>query len=224
VTLKAILWDFDGTLIFFNIDAPRMRREIFEYMTRLGYQPPDDGRWRSIFNIIQDAKEFFLNAGKSAEEVDAFASHVEEIINMIEAEGTGTARVVPGIPEVLQQTHQWGIKHAIITLNRGKNVTQLLTQLGLIQYFDVIAGRDVVMRFKPDPAHTQYILDRLQLNPEDCLMIGDHPNDLATAKAARVPFVAVITNRHPRAEFWGAQFFVQQELMEETLSFIRIKL
>jgi phosphoglycolate phosphatase len=224
VTLKAILWDFDGTLIFFNIDAPRMRREIFEYMTRRGYQPPNDGRWRSIFNIIKDAKEFFLNAGKSAEDINAFASHVEEIINTIEAEGTGTARVVPGIPEVLQQTHQWGIKHAIITLNRGKNVTQLLAQLGLIQYFDVIAGRDVVAQFKPDPAHTHYILNRLHLKPEDCLMIGDHPNDLDTAKAAGVPFAAVITDRHPKAEFAGAQFFVQQEQMQETLSFIRSKL
>jgi len=221
MVLKAILWDFDGTIIFFNIDAQRMRQGIFQYLTSLGFEVPNDGRWRSIFSLIQDAKEFFLATGKTVAEVNSYTSNVEDIINKIETEGTGTTRLVPGVSEIIQQTSKLGIKQAIITLNRGQNVTGLLTQFGLIQYFEVIAGRDVVTQFKPDPAHAQYILDRLQLRPEECLMIGDHPNDLETAQNAHIPFAAVITDRHPKAEFAGAQFLVPQDNMKEFIPIIR---
>ncbi len=221
MTLKAILWDFDGTIIFFNIDAQRMRLEIFDYLAALDFQIPKGGSWKSIFSILQEAKRYFLANGRSPEEVKTFSSHVDHIINTIEVEGTDTAHLVPGVQEVIQQASSLGIRHAIITLNRSTNVSALLTQLGLIQNFDVIAGRDLVPLFKPDPAHTQYILDRLRLKPEDCLMIGDHPNDLETANAAHVSFAAVITERHPQSEFAGAKFFVPQDHMQDLLPIIR---
>ncbi len=221
MTLKAILWDFDGTIIFFNIDAQRMRKEIFDYLAALDFPVTKGGPWKSIFSFIQEAKKFFLSNGRSLEEVNAYSSHVEHIINAIEVEGAGTARLVPGVQEVIEHAHNLGIKQAIITLNRSSNVTALLTGLNLIQYFDVVAGRDVVTQFKPDPAHTQYILDHLRVKPEDCLMIGDHPNDLETAKAANVPFAAVLTVRHPKTEFVGADYFVFQEQMEDFLPIIK---
>ncbi len=221
MTLKAILWDFDGTIIFFNIDAQRMRREIFDYLAALDFQIAKGGPWKSIFSIIQEAQRFFLANGKSPEEVKIFSSHVEHIINTIELEGADTATLVPGVQEVVEQVHNLGIKQAIITLNRSSNVTALLTQLNLKSYFDVIAGRDVVSQFKPNPAHTQYILDRLQVKSEECLMIGDHPNDLETANAAHVSFAAVITDRHPLSEFTGSKFFVPQKQMQDFLPIIR---
>ena len=221
MTLKAILWDFDGTIIFFNIDAQRMRREIFDYLAALDFQLLKGGPWKSIFSILQEAKRFFLANGKSPEEVNEFSSHVEHIINAIEVEGTVDTRLVPRVQEVIELAHHLGLKQAIITLNRTVNVTSLLTKFNLIQYFDVIAGRDVVPQFKPEPAHTQYILNRLRLKPEDCLMIGDHPNDLETANAAQVSFAAVITDRHPRSEFAGAKFFVSQNQMQEFIPIVR---
>ncbi len=221
MTLKAILWDFDGTIIFFNIDAQRMRREIFDYLAALDFQLPKGGPWKSIFSILQEAKRFFLANGKPVEEVNQFTSHVEHIINAIELEGSDTARLVPGVQEVTQEASKLGIKQAIITLNRSENVRSLLTQLNLIKNFDVIAGRDVVSQFKPDPAHTKYVLDRLHLKSEECLMIGDHPNDMETANAAHVSFAAVITDRHPRTEFAGAKYFVPQEQMQDLIPIIR---
>ncbi len=223
MTLKAILWDFDGTIIFFNIDAQRMRREIFEYLAALDFQVAKGGPWKSIFSIIQEAKKYFLASGRSLDEENAFTSHIEHIINAIEVEGVGTARLVPRVQQVIEEAHNLGIKQAIITLNRSPNVTNLLKQFDLLKFFDVVAGRDVVPQFKPDPAHTQFILDNLHVKAEECLMIGDHPNDLETANAAHVAFAAIITDRHPQSEFAGARFSVPQDSMQELIPLIRLQ-
>jgi len=219
--LKAILWDFDGTIVFFNFDAVSMRSEVFGYLQSRGYTLPADGQWRSVFKAVQEAREYMLGEGYSDEEVQKFAQHVEEIVNTFEVAGNEGARLVPGVVEVVRQSYAAGLKQAIITLNRSENVRAILEQFQLDGFFEVIAGRDTIAKFKPDPAHPQYIIDQLGVQAEECLMIGDHPQDLETAQNAGITFVAVVTERHNAEEFSDATYFVSQETMLDLLPIVR---
>jgi phosphoglycolate phosphatase len=68
---------------------------------------------------------------------------------------------------------------------------QILSDLGLIGFFDVVAGPDTFGIGKPDPGHLLRVIEALNGSAARSLMVGDSEVDVATAKAAGVPIVAV---------------------------------
>jgi HAD superfamily hydrolase (TIGR01549 family) len=220
--LRAILWDFDGTIVFFNFDAAGMRSEVFGFLQSNGYELPQDGVWRSVFQTVLDAKDFLLSQGNAPADVAALGRQVEEIINTYEVAGNDGARLVPGIVDVISEASTAGLKQAIITLNRSENVRTILERFQLMNYFETIAGRDNAPKLKPDPIHVQYLLELLEVQAGSCILIGDHPNDMETAQNAGVRFIAVTTDRHSAEEFGdGATYIVSQDHMEDLLPIIR---
>lgn len=57
--------------------------------------------------------------------------------------------------------------------------------------FAVVAGQRAGKPHKPDPAALLDVVAELAIDPSDCVMIGDSEVDIATARAAGVPSVAV---------------------------------
>jgi phosphoglycolate phosphatase len=68
---------------------------------------------------------------------------------------------------------------------------QLLKALGIAGRFAAICGRDTFPYFKPDPRHLTLTIDRCGGDPRRAVMVGDSRSDIAAAKAAGVPVVAV---------------------------------
>ncbi len=63
--------------------------------------------------------------------------------------------------------------------------------LGLDRFLTSIVGGDTLPVKKPDPAPLLAAIAGLGLSPGQALMVGDNEHDVATAKAAGVPVVAV---------------------------------
>jgi phosphoglycolate phosphatase len=57
-----------------------------------------------------------------------------------------------------------------------------------------------VARFKPDPLHLTVALDRLGTPHDQGIIIGDHPLDIATGKAAGAMTGGVASGNTPLAE------------------------
>jgi phosphoglycolate phosphatase len=84
-----------------------------------------------------------------------------------------------------------GAKLAVCTNKNEKMSRALLDALGMTRLFLAVAGRDTFAMFKPHPEH---LLGTIRLAGGDAsraIMIGDSRVDIATAKAAGVPVVAV---------------------------------
>ncbi|MGC1887228.1 MAG: HAD-IA family hydrolase, partial [Stellaceae bacterium] len=61
--------------------------------------------------------------------------------------------------------------------------------VGLLPFFDGIAGGDRFAVRKPDPGHLLGVISELGASPAASAMIGDNENDAAAARTACVPLV-----------------------------------
>lgn len=101
-------------------------------------------------------------------------------------EGT---RPYDGLETALDRIKSAGAKVAICT-NKPERLTHLLIDaLGWDGRFDAIVGADTIGIRKPDPAPLLAAIARA--GGGRAVMIGDTMTDADTARAARVPFVAV---------------------------------
>ena len=58
-------------------------------------------------------------------------------------------------------------------------------------YFDGVVGMDECTKHKPDPEPMLIGAKRININPKNCLCVGDSPYDLLSGRAAGAKTVAV---------------------------------
>lgn len=63
----------------------------------------------------------------------------------------------------------------IITNGFNESQAKKIKSSGLTAYFDLIVTSETTGHKKPDPRIFQYALNYLEVEPQDCLMIGDNP-------------------------------------------------
>lgn len=111
-------------------------------------------------------------------------------------------RYRPGVPAVLKALKGAGLKLAVATTTRRRNIdtyaqknVNLLKEAPLNDFFDLIMTRDDVARVKPDPEVFLKILEHFRLKPEACLVVEDALPGILGARAAGIDAV-VVTERH----------------------------
>jgi phosphoglycolate phosphatase len=68
---------------------------------------------------------------------------------------------------------------------------QLLHQLALHEWIDEVVGGDCCEHRKPSPEPLLLACKKLQINPQDAVMVGDSATDVLAARAADIPIVCV---------------------------------
>lgn len=101
------------------------------------------------------------------------------------------SRPFPGAIESLDRFAADGWRLAICTNKLERHSRLLLEALGIADRFAAIAGQDTYGVRKPDPRHLQEAIREAGGQVASAIMVGDSEVDIQTAKAARVPVVAV---------------------------------
>ncbi len=112
--------------------------------------------------------------------MDRYADHLAE-----------TSRPYPGAVEALDRFAAAGWRLAVCTNKFERHSRLLLETLGLADRFAAIAGQDTYGVKKPDARHLTETIRTAGGSVERAVMVGDSEVDIATARAARVPVVAV---------------------------------
>ncbi|MFN3685819.1 HAD family hydrolase [Salinarimonas sp.] len=100
-------------------------------------------------------------------------------------------RLFPGVVAAMDALSADGFRLAVCTNKIERHSVALLERLAIADRFAAICGRDTFPWFKPDPRHLTLTIEAAGGDPARTVMIGDSLTDIATAKAARVPVVAV---------------------------------
>ena len=87
------------------------------------------------------------------------------------------------------QAQEWRL--AICTNKMEGLAVRLVDELGLTERFSAILGGDSVPWKKPDPRHIAATVERAGADMDRAIMVGDTINDIAAARAAGIPSVAV---------------------------------
>ncbi|WP_083254940.1 HAD-IA family hydrolase [Amycolatopsis orientalis] len=112
--------------------------------------------------------------------------------------------VFDGVPGLLRTLRERGLRLAVATGKSGPRARSLLDVVGLLPEFEYVIGSDEVANPKPAPDIVRHALDRLDLGPEDAMMVGDAVTDLASAKAAETFAVAALWGETDEAELLQA--------------------
>lgn len=115
----------------------------------------------------------------------------QDFLERYAAEICTQTRLYPGVVAALDRLEADGYAFAVCTNKPERHSLLLLDALGVTHRFGAICGRDTFPFFKPDPRHLTLTIERAGGALERSVMIGDSLTDIATAKAAGVPVIAV---------------------------------
>jgi phosphoglycolate phosphatase len=96
----------------------------------------------------------------------------------------------PGALELLDALR--GRSLGVLTNKPEKPALRILAHLGILDRFTQVVPGDGPLGKKPDPAGLGYILNAVNASPTESVLVGDSLQDLKTARAAGVPFLAFL--------------------------------
>ncbi|MGE3269810.1 MAG: HAD family hydrolase [Chloroflexota bacterium] len=99
----------------------------------------------------------------------------------------------PGAKELIERLVDHGVPHAVGSSSVHAWVEQILTNLGVRQYFDIIVGGDDVQHGKPAPDIFLRCAELLGVPPERCAVIEDSANGVLAARRAGMTAIGLRT-------------------------------
>lgn len=184
-----IVFDLDGTLVD---TAPDLVGATNHALADIGLPPvrPEQLRPWISFGARRMIVEALGAAGSSQAD-----SEVDRLLGLFiayyEANIARESRPFPGAVAALERLGEMGARLAVCTNKRESLSRSLLSELGLLSRFASLAGRDTFAVSKPHPGHLLGTIAMAGGTADRAVMIGDSDVDIATAKAASVPVIAV---------------------------------
>ena len=126
----------------------------------------------------------------------------------------GDLPLKPDIERVLEYIKNKGYKIAIASSTRSAQVRKQIENAGLIDYFDVIVGGDMVTRSKPAPDIFLEAAEKLGAIPEETFVIEDSFNGIRAAYEGGFIPVMVPDMRPPDDEMRQKANFIFDTLKE----------
>jgi HAD superfamily hydrolase (TIGR01509 family) len=101
------------------------------------------------------------------------------------------AEALKGSNELLNYLQQVNIPTALATGSKRHQLEAILKQNGWEKSFKVLVGEEDCEHFKPHPDPYLKAAQKLNIDPENCLVIEDSRNGVLSAKAAGMTVIAV---------------------------------
>ena len=184
---KAIVFDLDGTLID---SVPDIAAALNRATEKHGIQPftTDEVREMVGGGVPQLVQRALVARGLP---IDGLKPLVQDFIGFYSADLTTRTKVYDGARELLDRLRGEGRALGICTNKHHGLTFAILDKLDLAQYFGSIVGERDGHKRKPDAAPLLEVVSALGASPETALMVGDSETDIACARNAKIPVVAV---------------------------------
>lgn len=188
--VEAIFCDLDGTLVD---SVPDLTVAVNTMLERLDLPPRSEDKVRhwvgnGVDNLIRRALADDM-AGDVPEALadrarplfyDAYRNHV-----------CVYSRLYPGVRQGLEALYDEGLRLACVTNKRTEFALALLESIGIAPFFDTVVGGECTPHHKPAPDVLLLAAERLGVDVDRGLMVGDSVNDVGAARNAGCPVVCV---------------------------------
>lgn len=139
---------------------------------------------------------------------------------IFEKDCTYKVTIFDGLKEVLDEMKRRGILLAVLSNKpHSRTVTVVETLFGK-GYFDVVLGQHNGYKRKPNPEGAYMIVKELEVDPSECIYVGDTDVDMQTGTAADMFTVGVLWGFRERAELEANHADVIIASPDELLSFV----
>jgi phosphoglycolate phosphatase len=197
--IKAVVFDFDGTLARLNIDFSVMRSSIRKLMTDFQI-PVGEFADLHILEMI-DAGGVYLNEWRPADAA-AFRSRALELVTRMEIEAANEGALLDGTRMLLAELASWSIRTGVVTRNCRMAVLKVFPDIA--HHCQVFLAREDTEHIKPHPEHLLSALRALGVVPAEAIMVGDHPLDILLGRETGTFTIGVLTGHSGREDLRSA--------------------
>ena len=183
--IELIIFDLDGTIVNSIFD---IADGVNHVLKKMGY---DLLSVKEVQNMVGSGVKKLINLALIDVEDEAVKEKALAMFQQYYAKNlTNKTRPYHGVLETIQQLPQY--KKAIYSNKPHVLTTIVMDNLDLSSYFEIIQGADdSKYQRKPSPEGINYILQKLQVKPENALMVGDSTHDIQAGKRAGLMTCAV---------------------------------
>jgi len=207
--IKAVIFDFDGTLVDSEQLHIDVLRKAIKTKVNVDIKPEEIGKLAGMTyldkirillkdieydenEVLKQAREYFFNSFKSK------------------------MKLQKGVKKVLKTISKMNFKIGLYSPNPKYVLEETLKKFGIRGYFQTIVAVEDVTRPKPHPEGYLLAAERLNVKPEECLVFEDTPTGYQSAKSAGMK-VTVLDNpylknpSYPQADFFVKNFELVNE-------------
>jgi len=175
---RAILFDWDGTLLNSYRSDARAYLHMFRELG-IGWGLPDlekhySPNWHRVYRAAKLPRSQWEKAD----------------LLWHRAYSKESPALLPGARRVLRRLEP-SFTLGIVSSGNRKRVHRQLRAFGLYGHFSVCVCAEDATRRKPHPAPLQLAMRRIEAAPEECLYVGDAPEDIEMARRAGVRAIGV---------------------------------
>ena len=155
---------------------------------------------------VADSIQIMIDAHGLAEPLHLLIEECDDVMQVLLATSLAP---MPGVVELLDGLEAAGVPAAVATSALREYADFVLTRLELKQRFRFVLTSEDIRRGKPDPEVYLLACQRLELSPNQIMVLEDSANGCRAAVAAGA-FTVAVPNRHTaKHDFAGAQFIAE---------------
>jgi len=210
--IKAVIFDMDGLMVDTEPLYSKAMSQVAEKRGKsftLEIKQKLMGR-RAIESLTIFKEHLGLN--ESPEEL---LLEREEIYGKLLAQNITP---MPGLFKLLELLNKLGLRKAIASSSKQRWIELIINKLGIVDQFEIIVSGEEIKHGKPDPEIYLLTSKKLNLAPEECLVLEDALSGVASAKAAKMKCITVPNQFTQGLDFSNADLVVNSlEEIDEAL-------
>ncbi len=176
--VELIIFDFDGTLFDTKKDIAMALNHALKHS---GLQELDEN---SVWKMTGNGTPTLIKRALGKISDEKFERILNDTINYYQKHSADFAKPVDNVKVFLKETAQ--IPKAIISNKYRYFIEQILYKFSFSHYFKEIYGREDFETNKPEPEPLLYVIDKLNINRDHTVYIGDTVVDVTFSKNAGV--------------------------------------
>jgi len=199
-----ILFDLDGTLID---STPAILESFAVAFETFNYPLPPENEIKKLIGLPLDI--MFEKLGIAKNETQKFVEAYKKHYRPISKQKT---TLLPFAKEAIIQAKQIA-NLAIVTTKTSRYSKELMQHFGVLEYFDVLIGREDVKNPKPHPEPILKALKHFK-NYNQAFMIGDTCLDCISAKNANITPIGVLSGYASKKDLNSCCSIIQNNALD----------
>lgn len=190
-SVKAILFDFDGTLANTVLGITKTMAETFQRM-----EIPIPSEEEMIATIGLPLRTSLQRLGKLSDaQADEATALYRELFPIYEV---GNVVLFPDTISTLEKLKERGVRMAIVTSRDCPSLRLIMEPRGLLPFFETTVNGSDGIKAKPAPDMVVNLLERMSLKADEVLAVGDTTFDIEMGQRAGCKTCAVTYGNHSR--------------------------
>lgn len=195
---KGVIFDFNGTLFW---DSEKHLEAWREFSKKLREHAFTDEEMRDYMfgRTNEDIITYLIGKKPDAEMVEKFGKEKEAVYRQMCHEDPETFHLAPYAVEFLNYLKENNIPRTIATMSEIDNVEFYIKEFNLARWFDIekIVYADGRIPGKPAPDIYQLAAEKLNVKPEECIVVEDAVSGIEAARAAGIGKIVAIASMEP---------------------------